>query len=309
MLSHPAVASFESLHYVLDWLPPVCTCDSRCTDIKPWYNIWHLCTCDSRCTDINPWAAEVASRTGLQNDVHLEPVLTDLVSTSQEWSRHQIFQIFLGNPIFLNQNLFSMRSLSEMPLFLCLKEFLFFQHLPKFKKNHHRSIHNIRLQMIIDNQVFEFSNTCTVGASMAVLRLRPTSMETLILSWRWSCTVGASRPIRVVTVPAPGQEPTAGGMHRIPASGRVLSAYRPLLAESGLPTRVACLVCRRVRQPHPARQILAASIHGNPIRYTPRRQAAVCSSAYRPLLADQRCQWATSWTSLRTLASYTFLYV
>ena len=34
--------------------------------------------------------------------------------------------------------------------------------------------------MIIDIQVFEFSNTCTVGASMAVVRL--TSMETLILS-------------------------------------------------------------------------------------------------------------------------------
>ena len=56
---------------------------------------------------------------------------------------------------------------SEMPLFLYLKEFLFFQHPPKFLKNHHRSIHNIRLQMIIDIQVFEFSNTCTVGASMA----------------------------------------------------------------------------------------------------------------------------------------------
>ena len=40
---------------------------------------------------------------------------------------------------------------SEMPLFLYLKEFLFFQHLPKFKTKHHRSIHNIRLQMIIDN--------------------------------------------------------------------------------------------------------------------------------------------------------------
>ena len=37
------------------------------------------------------------------------------------------------------------------------------------KKNHHRSIHNIRLQMIIDNQVFEFSNTCTVGASIRVV--------------------------------------------------------------------------------------------------------------------------------------------
>ena len=57
----------------------------------------------------------------------------------------------------------------EMPLFLYSKEFLFFQHLPKFKKKHHRSIHNIRLQMIIDNQVFEFSNTCTVGASMVVV--------------------------------------------------------------------------------------------------------------------------------------------
>ena len=34
--------------------------------------------------------------------------------------------------------------------------------------------------MIIDIQVFEFSNTCTVGASMAVVRL--TSMEALILS-------------------------------------------------------------------------------------------------------------------------------
>ena len=53
--------------------------------------------------------------------------------------------------------------------------------------------------MIIDIQVFEFSNTCTVGASMAVVRL--TSMEALILSW-W-CT----------SIPAPS---------RPPASGRVL---------------------------------------------------------------------------------------
>ena len=37
------------------------------------------------------------------------------------------------------------------------------------KKKHHRSIHNIRLQMIIDNQVFEFSNICTVGASIRVV--------------------------------------------------------------------------------------------------------------------------------------------
>ena len=53
--------------------------------------------------------------------------------------------------------------------FLYSKEFLFFQHPPKLKKTHHRSIHNIRLQMIIDNQVFEFSNTCTVRASMVVV--------------------------------------------------------------------------------------------------------------------------------------------
>ena len=59
-------------------------------------------------------------------------------------------------------------SVTEMPLFLYLKEFLFFQHLPNLKKNKHRSIHNIRLQMIIDNQIFEFSNTCTVGASMVL---------------------------------------------------------------------------------------------------------------------------------------------
>ena len=58
-----------------------------------------------------------------------------------------------------------------MPLFLYLKEFLFFQHPAKFKKQHHRSIHNIRLQMIVDIQVFEFSNTCTVRASIAVVRL------------------------------------------------------------------------------------------------------------------------------------------
>ena len=58
---------------------------------------------------------------------------------------------------------------AEMPLFLYLKEFLYFQHLPKLKKTHHRSIHNIRLQMIIDNHVFEFSNTCTVRASMVVV--------------------------------------------------------------------------------------------------------------------------------------------
>ena len=43
------------------------------------------------------------------------------------------------------------------------------------KKKHHRSIHNIRLQMIIDNEVFEFSNTCTVGASIRVVTVyRPT---------------------------------------------------------------------------------------------------------------------------------------
>ena len=69
---------------------------------------------------------------------------------------------------------------AEMTLFLYLKEFLFFQHPPKLKKTHHRSIHNIRLEMIIDIQVFEFSNTCTVRASMVVVRL--TSMEALILS-------------------------------------------------------------------------------------------------------------------------------
>ena len=42
------------------------------------------------------------------------------------------------------------------------------------KKKHHRSIHNIRLQMIIDNQVFEFSNTCTVGEVFVLWRCRPT---------------------------------------------------------------------------------------------------------------------------------------
>ena len=60
------------------------------------------------------------------------------------------------------------------------------------------------------------------------------------------------------------------------------------------------------RQPHP-REILAAGIRGGRIWYTPRRQAAVCSSAYRPLLADEQRQWATGWTSLHTLASSTFL--
>ena len=48
--------------------------------------------------------------------------------------------------------------------------------------------------MIIDIQVFEFSNTCTVGASMAVVRL--TSMEALILS------------VTVYIDPSP--QPTAG---------------------------------------------------------------------------------------------------
>ena len=50
--------------------------------------------------------------------------------------------------------------------------------------------------MIIDIQVFEFSNTCTVRASMAVVRL--TSMEALILSCR--CT----------SIPAPSQPPASG---------------------------------------------------------------------------------------------------
>ena len=48
--------------------------------------------------------------------------------------------------------------------------------------------------MIIDIQVFEFSNTCTVGSSMAVVRL--TSMEALILS------------VTVYIDPSP--QPTAG---------------------------------------------------------------------------------------------------
>ena len=48
--------------------------------------------------------------------------------------------------------------------------------------------------MIIDIQVFVFSNTCTVGASMAVVRL--TSMEALILS------------VMVYIDPSP--QPTAG---------------------------------------------------------------------------------------------------
>ena len=39
---------------------------------------------------------------------------------------------------------------------------------------------NLNIRMIIDIPVFEFSNTCTVGASMAVVRLM--SMEALILS-------------------------------------------------------------------------------------------------------------------------------
>ena len=75
-----------------------------------------------------------------------------------------------------------------------------FQGIPIFSntrlnlKKHHRSIHNIRLQMIIDIQVFEFSNTCTVRASMAVVRL--TAMEALILS------------VTVYIDPSP--QPTAG---------------------------------------------------------------------------------------------------
>ena len=98
------------------------------------------------------------------------------------------------NPNKPNQTIPQLQRGAEMPLFLYLKEFLFFQHPPKFKKKHHRSIHNIRLQMIIDIQVFEFSNTCTVGASMAIVRL--TSMEALILS------------VTVYIDPSP--QPTAG---------------------------------------------------------------------------------------------------
>ena len=92
-----------------------------------------------------------------------------------------------------------------MPLFLYLKEFLFFNTLLNLKKTHHRSIHNIRLQMIIDIQVFEFSNTCTVGASMAVVRL--TAMEALILSCR--CT-----SIHPSPQPTAGKRPCA----RVPTS-------------------------------------------------------------------------------------------
>ena len=65
---------------------------------------------------------------------------------------------------------------ATLPLF---KGISYFNTRLNLKKTHHRSIHNIRLQMIIDIQVFEFYNTCTVGASMAVVRL--TSMEALIL--------------------------------------------------------------------------------------------------------------------------------
>ena len=111
-----------------------------------------------------------------------------------------------------------------MPLFLYLKEFLFFRHPPKFKKNHHRSIHNIRLQMIIDIQVFEFSNTCTVGASMAVVRL--TSMEALILLV--TVYIDPSRPPasgRVLEcLPAAACGPTA------PVSGCRPSVIVPALA-------------------------------------------------------------------------------
>ena len=109
--------------------------------------------------------------------------------------------------------------LSEMPLFLYLKEFLYFQHLPKFKKKHHRSIHNIRLQMIIDNHVFEFSNTCTVGASMVVH----------VVS---SITYDASRPPasgRVLEcLPATACGPTAPVSHRLNFTPYISFLYIPL---------------------------------------------------------------------------------
>ena len=33
-----------------------------------------------RCTDINPYAADISRRTGQQNGVSVDPVVTDLVS-------------------------------------------------------------------------------------------------------------------------------------------------------------------------------------------------------------------------------------
>ena len=96
---------------------------------------------------------------------------------------------------------------------------------PKLKK-HHRSIHNIRLQMIIDIQVFEFSNTCTVRASMVVVRL--TSMEALILSVTVYIDPSPSQPLAsgcvLECLPATACRPTA------PVSGCRPSVIVPALA-------------------------------------------------------------------------------
>ena len=120
--------------------------------------------------------------------------------------------------------------------------------------------------MIIDIQVFEFSNTCTVGASMAVVRL--TSMEALILS------------VTVYIDPSP--QPTSGKRPcaRVP-TGHCL---RTNGTSEWMPT-AGKRPCARVPTGHCLR---TSGVH----RSQPpadRRQAAVCSSAYRPLLADQWC--------------------
>ena len=119
----------------------------------------------------------------------------------------------------------------------------FFNIRLNLKKKYHRSIHNIRLQMIIDIQVFEFSNTCTVGARMAVVRL--TSMEALI-SCQWRCTsipadrrqaaVCSSRPYLPASACGPtavsGCRPTVivpGLAHRRPPMSHMLN-FTPYIA-------------------------------------------------------------------------------
>ena len=127
-------------------------------------------------------------------------------------------------------------------------------------------------------------------------------MEVLILSvtvYIYPSQPPASGPV-LECLPATACGPTApvSGC-RPPASGRVLeclpaTACGPVvyIAPSPQPT-AGKRPCARVPTGHCLRTNGTSGVH----RSQPpadRRQAAVCSNTYRPLLADQRHQWCTS---------------
>ena len=122
-----------------------------------------------------------------------------------------------GNSIILCFHKFILYRDATLPLFKGIP--IFSTPRLNFKKNHHRSIHNIRLQKIIDNQVFKFSNTCTVGASIRVV--------TVYMDPGQPTTPPASGRV-LECLPATACGPTAPVSHRLNFTPYISFLYIPL---------------------------------------------------------------------------------